>query len=238
MSLDTSKIISKVMYNNVEIPLYTKPEQEKTVTPTATGVVVTPDTDYTLSKVTVNGDSNLTAGNIKSGIKIFGVTGTLESSKIQPSKSLTITSNGATTVTPDTSYDALGKVDITVNVASSTTSSNIITFEYTPTGQDLAISHDILVGAGIDTEDKFFKIIGISIFPKNGDVDWFYVSYGGTLDKTKFMQNLTYNHKIGSILTFYNLSGQLPYTIALQASTHVDEKAINKTLIVTLVLSD
>lgn len=31
-------------------------------------------------------------------------------------KSLTITSNGTTTVTPDTSYDALSKVDVTVNV--------------------------------------------------------------------------------------------------------------------------
>lgn len=31
-------------------------------------------------------------------------------------KALTITSNGITTVTPDTSYDALSKVDVTVNV--------------------------------------------------------------------------------------------------------------------------
>lgn len=31
-------------------------------------------------------------------------------------KTLTITSNGITTVTPDTSYDALSKVDVTVNV--------------------------------------------------------------------------------------------------------------------------
>lgn len=36
-------------------------------------------------------------------------------------KSLTITSNGTTTVTPDTSYDALSKVDVTVNVAVKTT---------------------------------------------------------------------------------------------------------------------
>ena len=33
-------------------------------------------------------------------------------------KALTITSNGTTTVTPDTSYDALSKVDLTVNVVS------------------------------------------------------------------------------------------------------------------------
>lgn len=215
MSLDTTKSIKSITYNGTEIPLDIKPEQEKTVTPTASGVVVTPDTDYTLSKVTVNGDSNLTAGNIKSGIKIFGVTGTLESGEgssssdetwvmnetiarntklgtqtisfisnsesytkmvfglfnrsllsygskvvyssssggwnspnyrkitfatpptgdlltwlqangvkqtfdtaIQPSKSLTVTSNGTTTITPDVPYDAIGQVDLTVNVAS------------------------------------------------------------------------------------------------------------------------
>lgn len=39
------------------------------------------------------------------------------SSEIQPSKSLTITSNGITTITPDEPYDALKKVDVTVNVA-------------------------------------------------------------------------------------------------------------------------
>lgn len=215
MSLDTTKSIKSITYNGTEIPLYAKPEQEKTVTPTASGVVVTPDTGYTLSKVTVNGDSNLKATNIKSGVKIFGITGTLESgggsspsgetwvmnetiardtklgtqtisfisnsesytkmvfglfnrsllsygskvvyslsggwnsphyrkitfatppigdlltwlqtnavkqasdTAIQPNKTLTITSNGTTTITPDVPYDAMGQVGITVNVASS-----------------------------------------------------------------------------------------------------------------------
>ena len=53
----------------------------------------------------------------KSGTKI---TGTLEASSVsvQPSKSVTITSNGTVSVTPDASYDALKKVDVTVDVAS------------------------------------------------------------------------------------------------------------------------
>ena len=53
----------------------------------------------------------------KSGTKI---TGTLEASSVsvQPSKSVTITSNGTVSVTPDTPYDALSSVDVTVNVAS------------------------------------------------------------------------------------------------------------------------
>lgn len=35
---------------------------------------------------------------------------------IQPSKSLTITSNGTTTITPDAPYDGIGQVGVTVNV--------------------------------------------------------------------------------------------------------------------------
>lgn len=52
----------------------------------------------------------------KSGTKI---TGTLEASSVsvQPTKSVTITSNGTVSVTPDLPYDALKKVDVTVDVA-------------------------------------------------------------------------------------------------------------------------
>ena len=75
----------------------------------------------------------------KSGTKI---TGTLEASSVsvQPSKSVTITSNGTVSVTPDVPYDALKKVDVTVNVASSggggeTTSLNVSMVEGTVKAQ-------------------------------------------------------------------------------------------------------
>lgn len=60
-------------------PPSTEPSlQVKTVTPTAADQVVTADTNYDgLSQVTVSGDSNLIANNIKSGVSIFGITGTL-----------------------------------------------------------------------------------------------------------------------------------------------------------------
>ena len=51
--------------------------QEKTVTPSTSMQSITADNGYDgLSKVTVNGDADLIANNIKSGTNIFGVTGT------------------------------------------------------------------------------------------------------------------------------------------------------------------
>ena len=94
--------------------------QEKTVTPSTAAKSITADNGYDgLSKVTVNGDANLTADNIKSGTSIFGVTGSYAGSspKLQ-SKSVTYTANGTATITPDEGYDGLSSVDVTVNVAS------------------------------------------------------------------------------------------------------------------------
>lgn len=44
--------------------------------------------------------------------------GSIPSVSVQPSKALTITSNGTVSVTPDAPYDALKKADVTVDVAS------------------------------------------------------------------------------------------------------------------------
>lgn len=56
-------------------------KEEKIVTPTKEGLVVTPSDGKLLSKVTINGDSDLIASNIKKAIEIFGVTGTFDGLK-------------------------------------------------------------------------------------------------------------------------------------------------------------
>ena len=69
-------------------------------------------------------DANAAAGDITKGKTAYvggtKITGTLEASSVsvQDTKALTITSNGTVSVTPDAPYDALKKVDVTVNVAS------------------------------------------------------------------------------------------------------------------------
>lgn len=77
-----------------------KPEQNKTATPSTSSQTILPDTGYTLSSVTVNAvtssiDNNIKASNIKEGIEILGVTGTL----VSPSGTINITENGTYNVT-------------------------------------------------------------------------------------------------------------------------------------------
>ena len=68
--------VSSGYFTGGNITVAAVPTQSKTVTPTSTTQNVTPDSGKFLSNVTVNGDSDLVAGNIKSGVNIFGVTGT------------------------------------------------------------------------------------------------------------------------------------------------------------------
>ena len=76
-----------------------------------------------LSSVTVNAvtssiDANIQAGNIKKDVTILGITGTYESTPVQPvlqDVSVAYTMNGTYTLNASSGYDGLGTVDISVN---------------------------------------------------------------------------------------------------------------------------
>ena len=58
----------------------------KTITPSTTSQVAVSSGYYTGGNITVVGDSNLVAGNIKSGVSIFGVNGTLQEGSAEGEK--------------------------------------------------------------------------------------------------------------------------------------------------------
>ena len=88
-----------------------------------TGVpyVTVPKTGGGTAKFIDTSDGTASASDIASGKTAYvggnKVTGTKTSANIQTSKSVTITSNGSTTVTPDSGYDALQSVNIEVDVS-------------------------------------------------------------------------------------------------------------------------
>ncbi len=103
--------------------------QEKIITPTTSQQNVVPDSKYNgLSKVVVNAvtsaiDDDIKAGNIKKGVSILGVTGTLEEGII-PTGTLPITENGI--------YDVTNYASALVNIASSGSSSDAVSGSFTP----------------------------------------------------------------------------------------------------------
>ena len=89
-------------------PIY----QSKTFTPTSAGSTILPDVGYNaLSQVVVNGDADLVAGNIKSGVSIFGVVGTYQPTITLQNKTFTPTSAGST-ISADAGYSGLSQVTV------------------------------------------------------------------------------------------------------------------------------
>ena len=125
--IDTSKEISKVTVDNTSIPLYEKPTQTKTVTPTTQEQVVNADDGYNLSSVMVEAvnsdiDSNIQPTNIRQGITILGVEGNLAPDKPDQTKDVTPTTSQQIVVA-DTGYEL---AQVTVNAVTNDIDSNII----------------------------------------------------------------------------------------------------------------
>ena len=105
LAVENGKIIAKsVVWPGANM-------QSKTVTPDAAGQTVEPDSGYDgLSAVTINGDADLVAGNIKKDVNIFGVTGSYEGGS-PALQSKTVTPGASQqTVQPDSGYDGLSSV--------------------------------------------------------------------------------------------------------------------------------
>ena len=93
--------------------------QDKVVNPSVDTQVVTFDDGFeglsnvTITPVTSSIDSNIIAENIREGVSILGVTGTLEDDVVEIEPTITVTpSTTATIVKPSDGYDALSQVNI------------------------------------------------------------------------------------------------------------------------------
>lgn len=80
-----------------------------------------PKTGGGTAKFVDTSDATAAAADIARGKTAYvngtRVNGTAEGANIQTSKSITITSNGSTTITPDSGYDAIKNVSVDVNVS-------------------------------------------------------------------------------------------------------------------------
>lgn len=112
---DTGKVLSGV---TVTTNVPATPTKEKTVDlAMASGnQVVTPASGKHLTKVTITKPATLAADNIKSGVNIGGVVGSLEGKLPEEEKTVTITENGTTEVNA-TEGKVMTKVVCTVDVA-------------------------------------------------------------------------------------------------------------------------
>lgn len=109
---------------NVSVPSSGKLETTFSVNPSTTAQTIVPQPGYTFSSGTVEAvsadiDSNIVSSNIRSGVSILGVEGTMDPQKTEETLSRTITTNGSYSYSPS-SGSVFGSASITVSVPGTT----------------------------------------------------------------------------------------------------------------------
>ena len=125
-----------------------KPDQSKIVNPTTSQQLITADIGYELAQVTVNAvtsdiDDNIQSGNIKQGITILGIDGSLIPDKPDQMKTVTPTTEEQI-VTADNGFEL---ASVTVNAVTSSIDENIIP-ENIKEGVDILGVSGTFVGEG------------------------------------------------------------------------------------------
>lgn len=145
----------------------------KTVTPGTANQTAVASGRYTTGAVTVKGDANLVAGNIKSGVSIFGVAGSLDSGS---SKGMKFTSINET---KSISVDLGGHAKITVGSAVVAECPNIIYAEgATPNGDTVRFvrtGDGNFYGSEYSSDEQGFYDTSVYIFEttnSNGSKSW------------------------------------------------------------------
>lgn len=145
--------------DSVTVAVPATPTQEKTVDlAMASGnQIISPDAGKNLSKVTVTKPSTLVAENIKTGVSIGGVTGTLEVKKEEEAGTATITENGSQTFSP-TSGKVFSDFTVTTNVPKGVDISDT-----TATAADVRKGKDFYLSDGTKTQGTIENYGGASL---------------------------------------------------------------------------
>ena len=133
-------------------------QDKGTITPSTSDQTITPSSNYYgISKVIVSGDGDLTAGNIKKDVTIFGVTGDYEAEPSLEDKGTVTPGTSDQTITPGSGYDGISKVIVAGD--SDLTAGNIkkdvtifgVKGTYVPS---VTPSTDIQIGSYTNTSDE------------------------------------------------------------------------------------
>ena len=138
------------------------PSQSKPATPGTTDKTITPDPGYTLSSVTVEGDPNLIASNIKLGTSVFGVSGSVEPKLPTQSKPAVIPTISDQIIKPDVGY-SLSSVTVKgdSNLIATNIKSGISIFGVTGILSDSGSSIQTASGK----EENFYRSLEVNNLP-------------------------------------------------------------------------